>query len=330
VGVQNIENTVITSTLEFFRVGEITPTLTITQTIDPQASYVFTMTNPTLESLGDDFSGSLKVSSTGRVVAASEETQESGRAAYAFEGVAGGATTVYVPTMLCNWKGTNGKFTSYYAVQAIGGAATVDFQHIDRDTGAVLGSETGVNIADGAKVSKSPCDQGVPNGAIGSSVITATSGQIVVIVKVVAVGKGTSGQLSGTRTAYLGESSGATAVALPLVRWHEDPAAGFRSYIAVMNIGGADATDIVATYYNADGTVAATHILADASNPLQHQQKVNTWITLADPSFTGDFEGAVIIQSDQNVLVTVRNQKNVTGIEVIQFGEDYVGIPIVP
>ncbi|MEW6715881.1 MAG: hypothetical protein AB1345_00025 [Chloroflexota bacterium] len=335
VGVQNIDGSQNIANLLFYRVDETVPTLTQTVTITAQASYVFTMSNPALASLGNGFSGSLKITSTGNIIAASEETQESGRSAYAFEGVSGGASIVYVPTMLCNWVGDNGTFTSYYAIQAIGGGATVNFQHLDRDTGATLGTETGVNIADGAKVSKNPCEQGVPNDSIGSSVIQATSGQIVVIVKVVAVGPGACGNAScqsGTRTAYLGESSGARNVALPLVRWNTDPAAGFRSFIAVMNIGGAPATDIVATYYNPNGTVAGTpHILASVANPLAHLQKANTWTTIAGgPGIVGDFVGAVIITSDQNVLVTVRNQKNVTGIEVIQFGEDYVGIPFTP
>jgi len=157
---------------------------------------------------------------------------------------------------------------------------------------------------------------------------------VVVIVKVVSVGPGTCGTAacqSGTRTAFLGDSSGATNVALPLVRWYNDPTAGFRSFIAVMNIGGADATNVVATYYNPDGTVAGTHVLADGANPLAHLQKVNTWTTIGGgPGIAGDFTGSVIITSDQNVLVTVRNQKNVTGIEVTQFGEDYVGIPFTP
>jgi hypothetical protein len=99
-----------------------------------------------------------------------------------------------------------------------------------------------------------------------------------------------------------------------------------------MNIDETTAgEDIVATYYNADGSLAATHVLADASTPLDPMVKINT---NAGPGKAdavdgdGNFTGAVIITSDVPVLVTARNQISVSGIEVTQFGEDYVGIPI--
>jgi hypothetical protein len=111
------------------------------------------------------------------------------------------------------------------------------------------------------------------------------------------------------------------------VTFNADDSAGFRSFVAVQNISGGNATDIVATYYNADGSVAATHTLADGANPLGDKVKINTNpFSSGAVDGSGNFDGSVIITSDVAIAVTVRNQITAAA-PFYQFGEDYTGIP---
>ena len=322
VGIQNVDASQTANlTLEFFAVGQTTPTLTLNYTLQPLASYIFSMNDMALP---DGFSGSLKITSTGgQVVASSQETWDADRFAYAFEGVASGSYKVYVPTMLCRYG--PGLSISYYAIQAVGGTADVTIRHYDRDTGQQVGTTANVQIADGSKSSQNPCSHGAPDGSIGSSIIESTGAPVIVTVKV-------ADESGGIRTAYIGEGSGATNVALPYVRWNADPSADFLSYIAVMNIGTADATNVRALYYDSAGNLVSTHVLADSGNPLSPLVKVNTHAAAAGAlDVDGNFAGAVIVESDQPVLVTVRAAREVSGLGTINmFAEDYTGIPFVP
>jgi hypothetical protein len=246
--------------------------------------------------------------------------------AYAFEGVSSGADMVFIPTSLCNYSSGGRVFTSYFAIQAIGGAATgINITHYDRDSSSTY-SDTVGDLSDGSKISRNPCAHAsAPDGFIGSAVVTATTGNVVAIIKVNSRDEATS----NTRTAYIGVPSNATTTyALPMVTFDSDPSAGFRSYIAVQNISGGDADDITATYYNADGTVAATVTLADVGSELGDKVKVNTNPNSAGAvDLSGNFDGSVVITSDVAVAITVRNQ--ITAADpYFQFGEDYTGIPL--
>jgi len=321
VGIQNIDpSDDATIRLDFYNVGSTTPFFSPTETVQEQASYIFSMDDYSAN-ISAGFSGSLIVTSTGgeEIVAAAEETADIKRYAYAFEGVAGGESLVYVPTMLCRYGGKSQ--ISYYAIQAVGGTAEVTVKHYDKVTGSQLGTTYTTSIAVGSKEGVNPCQHGVSDGAVGSSIITSTGADVIVIVKV-------NGN-TGLRTAYIAEGSGATNVALPYVRWSNDVTADFRTYIAVMNVSPSTATDVKAEYYNPAGTLITTHIIADGGSPLLPLQKGSTWTELAGMG-SGDWEGSVIIKSDQDVLVTIRATRTTTGLETDagQFGEDYVGIPI--
>jgi hypothetical protein len=322
VGIQNVDSSLDADlTLEFFAAGETIPTETVLHTVSPQSAYIFSMADV---DVGTSFSGSLKITSSGgQIVASSQETWDADRFAYAFEGVASGQNTVYIPTMLCRFG--PGESISYFAVQAVGGTADVEIKHYDRDTGLQVGTTANVQITDGSKSSQQPCMHGVPDGSLGSSVITSTGAPVIVVVKV-------ADESGGIRTAYIGEGTGATTQALPYVRWNSDPGADFLGYIAVMNIGSVNATNITASYYNADGTLAATHTLASGGSPLAPSVKVNTHALLAGATDgSGNFVGSVVVQSDQPTLVTVRAARTVTGLGIINmFAEDYTGIPFTP
>lgn len=323
IGVQNVESSQITARLKFYAVGSATPTATKDVVIPAMSSYIFTPANITGLAVG--FNGSMVVTTDetggGNIVAASEETNDAGRAAYAFEGVSQGANTIYMPSMLCSYR--TEQQTSYYAIQNAGTSdASVDVTFYNT-AGAEVGSMTPINLAAGAKVSLNPCTYGVPAGTSGSAVIQSTGAPVIAIGKISAT--------NGMVTAFVGQSSGGTSVAAPYVRWAADPASDFRAYVAVMNIGGAAATNIVANYYDGNGALVATHNLATTSKPLAQFIKTNT-----DPATAGalnatynDFGfhpagGAIEFTSDQPIVVVARLARNVSGLgTVTMFAEDY-------
>ena len=69
-------------------------------------------------------------------------------------------------------------------------------------------------------------------------------------------------------TAFLGEANGSTKVAAPYVRWSNNPYQEFTAYIAVMNVGLANATNIVANYYDGNGNLAGSDTIATVASPL--------------------------------------------------------------
>ena len=327
-GIQNLDTVATNVTIEFFAVGAATPTHTITPTIPARSSYVASMADFAEGEIPAGFSGSLRATAdngTSKLVATSEETWDTGRQAYGFEGVSKGATKIYVPTMLSYFKGSNGKNNqmSYYAFQAVGGDVDIEMKHYDRDTGAQLGTTYTTTILDGNKVSLNPKTHGgVPNGSIGSSVIEVTggTGSLLGIVKVY-------DSATGLLTSYTAESSytvtSTVKLGLPFVV-HEGWGNGdWNSYIAVQNIGTADATNVTATFYNSDGSVAIIETLADVANPLAPLQKANTGAHAAGTTF----RGSVVISSDQPVTVANRLYKavNLDGGATTAFSEDYTG-----
>ena len=190
-----------------------------------------------------------------------------------------------------------------------------------------------VVLTAGNKVSKNPCADGISEGIYGSAVIHSTGGSIIAIGKVKAS--------SGTATGFSGFSSGTLKAAAPYVRWSSSSTSDFRTSIAIMNVGSATATNIVAKYYNGSGTTVATHNVATSGNPLNRFVKRNT-----DPSNAGALDscgsfgfacagvpigGAVEFTSDQPIAVIIRLYKDVSpaiGGIISRFSEDYNAIPI--
>ncbi len=328
VGIQNIDSSESTNvTLEFYSAGSTTPTYSYTQAIEPLASHIFSTNDISDTDLPQDFSGSLKITSdTTPVVATARETQDVGVYAYAFEGVSTGGSSVYIPTSLCNWSSGGRVFTSFFAIQAIGGDANgITITHYDRDSSATYVDSLG-DLTDGSKASRNPCvHASAPDGFIGSTVVTTTSGNVVAIIKV----NSQNAETSNTRTAYIGiPSNSISTYALPFVTFSSVETEGFRSFIAIQNISGGNAENIVATYYNADGSLAATHVLASTGTPLGDKDKINTNpVSSGAVDTSGNFDGSIIISSDVAIAVTVRNQIAAEA-PYYQFGEDYTGIPL--
>ena len=113
IGVQNIETFAITAKLTFKQTGQ--PDIVSNVNIPAQSSNIF-MPND-IAGMRNPFNGSLVIEATqqgnaavpGRVVAASQEGSVAGRAAYAFEGVAGGSTQIFMASMLSATIGLSSK-----------------------------------------------------------------------------------------------------------------------------------------------------------------------------------------------------------------------------
>jgi hypothetical protein len=327
LGIQNIESTTTQVTLKLYAAGSTTPTSTKVYNIPAQSSQVVSASELTLP-VG--FSGSATITTPGgRVVAVAQETDDAGRGAYAFEGVASGDNIVYMASMLCNAFGGQ---NSFYAIQnaSLSSAASVEIDFYNT-SGTVVASMPPTNISAGGKLSVNPCTQGVPAGTSGSAVITSTGAPIIAIGKVKAP--------NGLATAFVGESAGYTSSASPYIRWTANASSEFRAYVAVMNVGNAPATNVTATYYDAAGN-DTTVALATGATPLAPNVKVNTNAQTAGAvDVNGEFGtaasvagvgGALEITSDQPVVVVVRLTKAVSLGSTTLFGEDYGATNIAP
>jgi len=332
MGVQNIEPFPAVVEVRFYGVGAPAPVLTRTYEV-PAGSSVVVPADAV--GLPRPFNGSavLRAYRRGepdvpaRVVAGVRETEDRGRGAYAFEGVPAGAYQVYMATMLCQAFGTNQ--TSYYAIQNVSLESPASVQVLFYDTyGRKIGQTEPRTIGPANKWSVNPCAY-VPPGVSGSAVIRSAGAPVVAIGKVK--------DDRGMATAFVGQAGGGTRVAAPYIRWAATPSSGWRTYVAVMNVGDRPATDVKAKYYDGKGALKATHILATPSNPLPPLIKRNT-----DPSTAGALNpdgrfgedppgGALEVNSDQPVVVIVRAQRDLDPPlgPVSRFAEDYNGV-IVP
>lgn len=323
VGIQNIGSSPVTVNMTFNALAGFSPA-TITPasvSIPAYSSLVFVVSEP-VAGIPTNWAGSLVISATGgTVVASAQETDDNNRGAKAFEAIASGSSEIYIPTAICNYY--NGQNT-YYAIQAVGGAATVNITHqisIGSPTGTY--SETGVSIASGGIISIDPCKR--QNGTsfnytgAGSTTITATSGSVIGVVK-------NRSYNQGFVTGYMASSlaSGGKSVSLPYVVW-DDVNTGVRTNMSVMNVGSAPSTVTTVSYYNNSGTLVGTHQLG--ALPAKGIGVTNVSNT---PAGNVDFDGSVVVTSDQPVVVTNRTAFAVSLNNVTRFAEDYNSAVIAP
>jgi hypothetical protein len=261
------------------------------------------------------------------IVATSMELSTNGGAASAFEGVASGASMVFMPTALCQAFGA----TSAYAVQN----TNPDPNGPDADVTVTYsnGATDTATVGPGSKRSFIACDaDGVGAGFSGAAMVEATGSDIVVIGKVYG---------SGNSTAFVGATSGADSLALPYVRFTQsfwNSGERQRAYIAVQNIGSdLSAGDIVVEYRNKDGDLVGVHTNGSA---VANGEKFNSNPTLATPEagFSaadlaefgyagGQFGGGAVISGPTgSELVAIARIQSRFGAGVV--GEDYNGMPI--
>lgn len=335
MGIQNLESFDSTIEVSFYAVGSTTPTLIKNYNVPPFSSVILPANDSIKVGLPRPFNGSAVIraykqgdpNTPARVVASVQETDDNGRGAYAFEGVASGSNRIYMATLLCKAFGTNQ--TSYYAIQNISLTSSAIVKIIFYDTlGALIGQTPNQIVGPGNKWSVNPCDY-VPGGSFGSAVVESSGAPVVAIGKVK--------DDIGMATAFVGQASGHTRIVAPYIRWAATPTAEWRTYVAIMNVGNNNATNIEVKYYDGNGMLKATHQIATSANPLPPFIKRNTNPQTAgalSPDGTFGFSppgGAIEITSDQPIVVIVRAQRDLYPPlgSVSRFAEDYNGV-IVP
>jgi hypothetical protein len=331
IAIQNTANFEATANVKFYAVGSTSPAVNRDYDIPAQSNAILPCGDAVKVGLSAGFNGSAVITAyqkgtpsvPAQVVASVQETDDGGRGAYAFEGVASGANTIYMASMLCNAFGGQ---NSYYAIQnASTSAANVTIDFYDT-SGSLVGQLPSTALGAGNKMSVNACDY-VAAGISGSAVINSTGAPVIAIGKVKAP--------NGMATAFVGQAAGSTKIAAPYIRWSATPTSEWRTYVAVMNVGMGAATNVVAKYYDGNGTLKATHTLASGGSPLAQYIKTNTTAEAAGallPDGTFGFSpsgGSIEIESDQPLVVVVRAQKDVTGLgATTRFAEDYNGVSI--
>lgn len=301
----------------------------INQSIEPGAAY-YVDTN-TISQLGSSFNGSVVATakrgdnSDGKIIGSSMELDITGTGGKAFESVASGATTVYMPSALCKY--TAAQQNTAYAVQNTSLTTSTNVT-VTYNPGGL--NET-KSIGPGAKATFYTCDV-VAAGFVGSAVVTSDA------TDVIAVGKAYGGGLS---TAYLGSPTGSSKIALPYVRWAPDSyylnGSRQRTYIAIQNVGGGSipAGSITLTYTDPFGHTG-THTYGSA---LAAGEKFNsnatsaglTWFGMGEPP-SSSYGGGVIINCSAPgcQLVAIARVTTYVPATSSTAAEDYNGIPITP
>jgi hypothetical protein len=273
------------------------------------------------------FNGSATItgSAGASLVATAMELSTNGTAVSAFEGVTGGAPTVYMPSALCNFNVSGKPTNTAYAIQNVGATATAAV--VSFSSGKTF---TTASIPSGGKASVQGCNGGNVNGFSGSATITTSpaGGSLVAIGKV-------SG--AGISSAFLGATAGATKLALPYIRWSQtqfSTGKKQRAFIAIQNIGAAlPANAIKVRYVDKNGNTVGTHTINVAvaagaktnSNPFILGAPAAEFGSYPDGTFGG---GAIIEGPAGSQLVAVVRVVSFVSATNETVGEDYNGIPI--
>lgn len=315
--IQNVDAAAVDVNIKFYNTSAA-----LVHEIDQniEAGAAFYVDAAQVSQLGASFNGSAVATSAGNIIGSAMELDITGNGAKAFETVATGANTLYMPSALCNVFG--GQNTSY----AVQNTSLTD----DADVTVTFnpgGLTATANIGAGAKASFPACNTVAANFS-GSATITSVGAPVV------AMGKAYGAGLS---TAFLGAPNGFADLALPYVRWAPDTdynaGSRQRTYIAIQNVGAASipANSIVLTYTDAFGhTGTHTYDQALAVGAKFNSNASNaglTWFGYATPPASG-FGGGVSIScsvADCQLIAVARVATYMSGQTL---AEDYNAMPI--
>lgn len=269
-----------------------------------------------------NFNGSATIEAPGgSVVATVLELSTSGVNASAFEGVTGGATTLFMPSALCNAFG--GQNTAYAIQNTSASTANVTVTYSN-------GGTQSASIGSGAKASFLACNAtgASMSGFSGSATITSNQ-SIVGIMKVYGV---------GLYAAALGATDGAAKIVLPYVRWSESqfsPGGRQRAFIAVQNVGGAlNAGDVTIQFLDRNGAQVGSTVSLGAlsTGAKQSVNPSNAGAAAAEFGYLSDgtIGGGAIIQgpAGSKLVAVVRIVSSINPATGEIVGEDYNGIPV--
>jgi len=334
--IQNTDSGAVDLTVKFYRIGETTVAHTVTANGLPANAAKYFDAGAIAE-LGASFNGSATVevrkagtTTAGSAVGSVMELGVSGAnnwSALAFEGVAAGATKVYMASALCNTFNQN----SAYAVQNTGtAAANVTVTYNSTTDSGVTRTQT-VTIPAGGKQSLLGCGAGGPGAPTwaafsGSATIESTQ-------PIIAIGKING---AGLTTGFVGATSGAAKVALPYVRWSAtrydtNQRDRQRTFITIQNIGTAPVSNVLVKYYDKDGNNVGTQTIPSiAAGGKQNSNPSNIGAPGAEFGYyvgsnvTG---GSVLVEGPTgSQLIAVARVQGFPASG--QVGEDFSGMPI--
>jgi hypothetical protein len=314
--VQNIGGDAVDVAIAFYNTSA-TKVHTVNATIEGGAAYLVDAGD--IDELGTSFNGSAVVSAPGgSVVSTALELEIAGVGAKAFEGVATGSDTYYMPSALCKAYGSD----TAYAVQNTSLTEKTDVT-VTYSNGATEKKTIGA----GAKASFIACDAtGMKENYSGAAIITSDTTPII------AIGKAYG---SGLATAFVGASSGAQYLALPYVRYATDAdfvaGLGQRTFITIQNIGDADlaAGTVKVDYIDKNGTVVGTHTLgAIAEGGKLNSNASNAGLTEFGKYADGSYGGGAIVYGPAGAELAVVGRVSTQTGPSAYVSEDYNGIAI--
>ncbi|MGB0383969.1 MAG: hypothetical protein ACPGWR_04015 [Ardenticatenaceae bacterium] len=350
--VQNTESVAIDATIKFIDASNGSQAASVTHTIPAQSSKYIDLSNPAdtgLPASTTSFNGSAVISAVqqgttnaAKVVAAASEYYLNRPLASNFEGVplSQASNTIYMGSAVCERFGID----TFYAVQnaSLTDSASITVEYRETN-GTVKTSDGPYDIGPGQKKSIRTCNpsSGVSmNNFTGSATITSTGGAIVAIGKAQSSLNAPSGSVGpDVVTAFLGQPSGASKLALPFVRWAPDNeyngasnvGGRQRSFIAVQNL---EATEIKVnvTYSDKDGVTQGSETLTIPAFAKQnsHASRANALGSDGQFGYYGTpinaFGGGATVEAHTDnptakFLAVVRVQHPGAG-------EDYNGMPI--
>ena len=300
--------------------------------IEPGGAYYWDAGAAT-DPLPNPFNGSAVVTATrvgggaGAVISSAMELEITTTGGKAFEGVASGATTFYMPSALCDYLVSGLPTNTSYAIQNT---------DLVNSTNVTVTYSNGIaqtkTVGAGAKASFVACQAtGMTTGFIGSATVTSSA------TPVIAVGKAYGAGLS---TAFVGAAagSGSAKVALPYVRYAGATtwAAGTlqRTFITIQNIGAAAITgDVTVQYVTCTGTIAGTHTITGgiAVGAKKNSNSTNAGLaefgicSLGTPANGGSAMITAPVGSQLAVVARVVTLDIATNLVV---GEDYNGLNV--
>jgi hypothetical protein len=316
LAVQNVEGTDTTFDIEFkYSSGSGSDA---SASAIPVKAYSTTFVDP-CDHVSSGWLGSATFTSNNKLVVVNHQPYKTQVKAIAYEGALQGYNKIYFPTALQKIFGV--EFTSFYAVQNVGGSST-NVTLTVFDTGGSQVGTVSKTLAPLEKVSWQPKDAGAPDNFLGSAVAQAGSGGLVAGITNIGTFRIESGCPSGSgqTNAISQPGEGGGSVAVPWVENKSHP--GWASFLAVQNLGTSTSGSVTVRYYNASGSLAATDSLGTVAAGAKDNS--NPGSAGAGSSFQGSAEVTSSNASDQLIVLT--NNRSGNGCN----GSATLGIPYTP
>lgn len=337
ISVQNLHTAPASVSFQFFsNSGTYSQTITpASNQVYSNASKVFDLASNDFSALGDNFIGSVVITTGGseKIIAAVQDFAGASSQTYAYQGEAAGNSEVFIPNAACNFG--RSQLSTELLVQNTGSGTLNSFgiEYFDAN-GTLSGAHSnlsGLNLAPGDSISVQSCNA-IAAGSSYSALVTSSQQPVSVVVRTTD-NSGFAATINGFSkpgTGWLGNDNKYRMV-LPYGEWTRSDNS-YQTYIAVMNASDSAATDVKAVYFYENGTRAVSHTLATASNPLPVKAKRTTNANAAPGLLNPQdqyFKGAVVIESNVPIVAVARVQRtlnNPTG-GLITEGDDYGAIP---